>query len=278
MNLIYTELNDFLHALIREDIGTGDITTNACVPEDATATGRFIAKDSGILYGLSCAIELFGLIDPKVTIVPKNDDGDLINSGDVIAQIYGPARGILSGERIALNLMGHLSGVATKTAEYENVVAGAKVHIRDTRKTTPGMRVLEKLAVRVGGGSNHRFNLSDGILIKDNHIKAAGGIANAVAKMKQNNPNNYKIEVETESLNEVQQALDAGADMIMFDNMSINTMAEAVKLVNGRALTEASGGMSDRDLKEVAATGVDFISIGGTTHSVKWIDISLNFD
>ena len=278
MNLIYTELKDFLHALIREDIGTGDITTSSCVPEDATAAGRFITRESGILYGLSYVIELFGLIDTGVTIVPTKDDGDLVNGGDVIAQIYGPARSILSGERIALNLLGHLSGVATKTAEYANTVSGTKVRVQDTRKTTPGMRVLEKLAVRVGGGSNHRFNLSDGILIKDNHIKAAGGIANAVAKMKQNNPNNYKIEVETETLEEVQQALDAGVDIIMFDNMSVSMMAEAVKLVDGRALTEASGGMGDRDLREVAGTGVDFISIGGTTHSVKWLDIALHFD
>ena len=281
MNLIYTQLDDFLRALLREDIGTGDITSESCIPEDVNAIGRFIAKESGIICGLDIAVQLFELVDKSVIFEPIKNDGDLVNKGDIIANISGPAISILIGERTAINLMGHLSGVATKTAEYVKLVQGTKAKILDTRKTTPGLRVLEKYAVRSGGGTNHRYNLSDGILIKDNHIKAAGGITNAVAKVREKNVNNLKIEVETESLEEVKEALEAGVDIIMLDNMTTDMMAEAVKFIDGRAATEASGNMGDlgsRDLLEVAKTGVDFISIGALTHSVKTFDISLILD
>ena len=204
-------------------------------------------------------------------------DGVSVKKGDIIAEVFGPSRGILTGERVALNLMQRLSGTATATAKAVSEVAASNAKIVDTRKATPGLRVLEKYAVRTGGGHNHRFNLADGVLIKDNHIAAAGGIANAISAARQAVPHVMKIEVETETLDEVQQALDAGADIIMLDNMSNAMMREAVSLINGRALTEASGNMGEKNLSEVAETGVDYISIGALTHSVKSLDISLKF-
>ena len=278
MHLIYTQLDEFLQAALLEDIGTGDITTKHCVAENMNISGCFIAKESGVICGLDIIARMFSLLDSSVTFVPNVADGDTVNEGSIIAAIRGPARSILTGERTALNLLQHLSAIATKTAESVKMVKGTKAKILDTRKTIPGMRVLEKYAVKCGGGTNHRINLSDGVLIKDNHIKAAGGITKAVNAMRKNIPADMKIEVETESLEDVKEALDAGADIIMLDNMTINKMAEAVKLINSRALTEASGNMGDRNLREIAETGVDFISIGALTHSVKALDISLKFD
>ena len=274
----YLGLDDFLLAALREDIGTGDVTTNCCVPEDAMSTGAFKAKESGIVCGLGVAARLFQLLDESVILTPIVSEGDFVDKGGVIAGITGPSRSILTGERTALNIMQHMSGVATRTAEAAKVVSGTKAKIVDTRKTMPGLRVLDKYAVRCGGGANHRLNLSDGVLIKDNHIMASGGIANAVAYARNGCPFTLKIEVETETLEQVEEALAAGADIIMLDNMPLETMAEAVKLIAGRALTEASGNMGERDLKAVADTGVDFISIGALTHSVKALDISLKFE
>jgi len=274
----YLGLDDFLLAALREDTGTGDVTTNCCVPEDAMSTGTFKAKEFGIVCGLGVAARLFQLLDESVILTPIVSEGDFVDKGGVIAGITGPSRSILTGERTALNIMQHMSGVATRTAEAAKVVSGTKAKIVDTRKTMPGLRVLDKYAVRCGGGANHRLNLSDGVLIKDNHIMASGGIANAVAYARNGCPFTLKIEVETETLEQVEEALAAGADIIMLDNMPLETMAEAVKLIAGRALTEASGNMGERDLKAVADTGVDFISIGALTHSVKALDISLKFE
>jgi len=276
--LNYSGLDDFINSALDEDIGTGDITTLACVPESAVSNGFFIAKEPGVISGLNVLKRVFELIDSTVSVTTLVNDGEHVKTGDIIAEISGPSRAILTGERTALNLLQHMSGIATKTAEAVREVEGTKTKILDTRKTTPGLRVLDKYAVKCGGGTNHRFNLADGVLIKDNHIKAAGGITNAVYSVQKNNPNTLRIEVETENLEQIKEALNAGADIIMLDNMTPELMTEAVKLIDGKALTEASGNMGERDLKTIAETGVDFISIGALTHSIKAMDISLRFN
>jgi len=283
--LNFPELDCFLKAVLNEDIGTGDVTTITCVPEDAVSKGAFIIKNHGVICGLGILKRVFELLDDAVFVTSLISDGDSVKKGDVAATIEGPSRAILSGERTALNLLQHMSGIATKTAEAVNEISGTKAKILDTRKTTPGLRALEKYAVKCGGGTNHRFNLTDGVLIKDNHIKAAGGITNAV-KMVRSGLSDYAmtkspkmpIEVETENLTQVEEALGAKADIIMLDNMPPELMSEAVKLIDGLALSEASGNMGERDLKSIAETGVDFISIGALTHSVKALDISLKFE
>jgi len=290
-------LDRFLMASINEDVGTGDITTTACVPKTAVSKGFFIAKEPCVISGIGLLDRIFKLFDDAVFVTPLVSDGDTVKTGDIIAEISGPSRAILTGERTALNLLQHMSGIATKTAEAVREVKGTKAKILDTRKTTPGLRALDKYAVKCGGGTNHRFNLADGVLIKDNHIKAAGGITNAVKKVRESQtvsePNvisreldrnieitekTLQIEVETENLEQVKEALNAGADIIMLDNMTPELMTEAVKLIDGQALTEASGNMGERDLKTIAETGVDFISIGALTHSIKAMDISLKFN
>lgn len=273
----YIGLDKLLLSALKEDIGTGDITTLCCIPAENRSEACFLAKENCVICGMDIAARVFSLVDEDISFTPLVKDGDTVGKGDVIATVFGPSRGILTGERVALNLMQHLSGIATATAKAVAAVTGTKARIVDTRKSTPGLRVLEKYAVRTGGGHNHRFNLSDGVLIKDNHIAAAGGILNAVFAARNAAPHVMKVEVETETLDETQQALDAGADIIMLDNMPLERMAEAVKIISGRAITEASGNMGDRDLAEVAKTGVDVISIGALTHSVKSIDISLKF-
>jgi len=284
--LNYPGLDDFLHSVLDEDIGMGDITTLACVPETAVSNGMFIAKEPGVISGLDVLKRVFELLDDSVQVNALVSDGDSVEKGDVIAEISGPSRAILTGERTALNLLQHMSGIATRTAEAVRSVSETKTKILDTRKTTPGMRTLDKYAVTCGGGKNHRFNLTDAVLIKDNHIKAAGGITNAVQLARNfiskdgTAPPLQKItiEVETESLFQVEEALNAGADIIMLDNMTLEIMAEAVKLIDGRALTEASGNMDQYDLKKIAKTGVDYISMGALTHSIKAMDISLRFE
>ena len=245
-------LDELLLAALREDVGTGDITTMSCIPAENRAEGRYLVKEDGVLCGLGVAERVFALIDPAITLTPKAQDGDHVKKGDVIATVSGPARGILTGERVGLNLMQRMSGVATMTANAVSEVAGTKATIVDTRKSTPGLRVLEKYAVRVGGGKNHRFNLADGVLIKDNHIAAAGGIQQALEAARRTAPHVMKLEVEVEDLAGVREALDAGADVIMLDNMDTAAMTEAVRLINGRALVEASGNMGERNLSEVA--------------------------
>lgn len=270
-------LDKLIDDALREDVGTGDITTLSTIPADATITGRYIAKEDGVLCGMDVAKAVFARLDDAVVFEKKKEDGDAFGKGDILATVSGNARSILTGERVSLNLMQHLSGIAARTAQAVAQVKGTQAHIADTRKTTPGLRVLEKYAVTCGGGSNHRFNLADGVLIKDNHIAAAGGIAPAVAMARQHIPHTLKIEVEVETFAQLEEALEAGADIIMLDNMSNEDMKKAVATVAGRALTEASGNMGDKDLREVAATGVDIISIGALTHSVRAADISLKF-
>lgn len=262
---------------LTEDIGTGDVTTNSVVPKGQLIQGHFKAKEEGVLCGLEIVRRVFALMDDRVVFESDYQDGDLVQNGTIIATISGPAAAILTGERVALNFMQRLSGIATRTHAMVQLVASTSTVIVDTRKTTPGLRVLEKYAVKAGGGGNHRMNLSDGILIKDNHIKAAGGIKSAVEAARKHAPRTIKVEVEVESMEQVQQALDAGADIIMLDNMELETMRKAVEMVGGRALTEASGNMDRKDLLEVARTGVDMISVGALTHSVKALDISLKF-
>lgn len=260
---------------LREDVNTGDITTISTVPEETQITGRFLAKGEGVLCGAAVAGAVFAYVDADITLDFYFKDGDWIKRGDVIADIRGSAASILTGERTALNLMQHMSGIATRTRATVELVKDYDVHILDTRKTTPGLRVLEKHAVRVGGGYNHRFSLADGILIKDNHIQAAKGITNAVNAARSRAPFTLKIEVETETLEQVQEALDVKADIIMLDNMTTEQMKEAVALIHHRAVVEASGNMAQRDIREVAAVGVDCISIGDLTNNVQPLDISL---
>ena len=273
--MYYIELDDLLRRSLAEDIGPGDITTQSCVPATTMAKGRFVAKEPGALCGTDVVRRVFALLDSAIVVTPLMADGATVVAGESIAEIAGPARGILQGERVALNLLQRLSGIATATAKAVAEVAGTGAKICDTRKTTPGLRVLEKYAVKVGGGHNHRFGLFDGAMIKDNHIVAAGGITKAVEEVRQNAPHTVQIEVETTNLDQVEEALAAGADIIMLDNMDYTQMAEAVKLVAGRAKIEASGNMGARVLREVARTGVDFISIGALTHTVRALDISL---
>ena len=276
MRTIYYD-TALLYAL-REDIGEGDMTTESCVPADRQARGSFLAREGGVLCGLDIARRVFALLDTTVSIVSDFIDGKCFTAGDTLGVITGPARAILNGERTALNLLQRLSAIATATAEAVEMVRGTRAHITDTRKTTPGLRALEKYAVRTGGACNHRFNLADGVLIKDNHIAAAGGIEKAVNAARDRAPHMMKIEVEVTNMEQVREALRAGADIIMLDNMDDDTMREAVREIGDQALTEASGNMGARDLASVAATGVDLISIGALTHSVRALDISLVFD
>lgn len=275
MNIL--ALDKIIINALDEDMAWGDITTESTIPADAMSNARLIAKQEGIICGIDVFERVMQTVD-KNTVMKKNfKDGQKVNKGDIIAEISGLSRSILSGERVALNLLQRMSAIATQTSELVEKVKGTNAKIADTRKTTPGLRMLEKYSVRMGGGSNHRYNLSDGVLIKDNHIVAAGGITNAVNSARNYIPHTVKIEVETENLEQVQEALDCKADIIMLDNMDIETMTKAVQLVNGRALTEASGNMGEKDLYEVAKTGVDIISIGALTHTVKAMDISLRF-
>ncbi len=270
-------LDDLLYQTLTEDIAGGDVTTLSCVPEDRYAQGCLWARAPGVMFGLSVFARVFALLDDTVVFTPEVVDGEVVENGTLLGRIEGPARSLLTGERSALNLLQRLSGVATATRKATDAVSHTKARIVDTRKTTPLWRTLEKAAVRAGGGSNHRINLSDGVLIKDNHIVAAGGIAAAVEAARKNVPHTLKIEVETTNLEEVRTALDAGADIIMLDNMDLQTMREAVLLIGGRALTEASGNMGKANLAQVAETGVDLISIGALTHSAPALDISLRF-
>ncbi len=277
MYLFGQMLDKIILNALEEDIGTGDITTESTIPEDRIAHGLYKAKEDGILCGVGVAARVFELIDPSIEFTAFKKDGDRIEKGEIIAEVCGKATNVLTGERTGLNLMQRMSGIATRTAEAVKQVEGTGSKICDTRKTTPGLRVIEKYAVKVGGGTNHRFNLADGILIKDNHIVAAGSISEAVKAARENAPHTLKIEVEVESFDELNEALEAGADIIMLDNMSCEDMKKAVDIVNRRAITEASGNMGDRDLAKVAACGVDLISIGALTHSVRALDISLKF-
>jgi len=273
----FMKVDEIIYAALDEDMPFGDITTEYTVPADRISEGRLIAKEDGVIAGLPVFVRVFELIDPDVEIELLKNDGDVVSKGELIATLKGPSRAILKGERVGLNLVQRMSGTATLTRRFADLVKDYNVKIADTRKTTPGLRYLEKYAVRVGGGSNHRFSLSDGVLIKDNHIAAAGGITAAVTSVRENIPHTVKIEVETETLDMVKEAVAVKADIIMLDNMTNEMMAEAVKYIDGRALTEASGDMTEERVVSVAETGVDIISIGKLTHSVKSLDISLKF-
>jgi nicotinate-nucleotide pyrophosphorylase (carboxylating) len=270
------ELEYIIEHAFREDIGGGDITTNNLVPESSVAKASMTAKANGVIAGLPIAEKVFKKLDPNLIWEPLVTDGDFITKGDVIVKMEGSFRALLTGERLALNLMQRMSGIASETAKYVAEVKHTNVQILDTRKTVPGLRSLDKYAVKTGGGTNHRIGLYDLVMIKDNHIKIAGGITPAVEQIRKAIPSHIKVEVETTNINEVKEALVAGADIIMLDNMSNEDMNKAVQLVDGKAKTEASGNMSLERLKGVAETGVDFISIGALTHSVKALDISQN--
>lgn len=263
---------------LQEDIGFGDVTTMSTIPEEAQGVGILYAKEAGVIAGLPVAQLVFETVDPALSFTALVKEGARVEKGEQIAEVSGSVRSILSGERLALNLLQRLSGIATRTSQYAQAVAGTKARVVDTRKTTPGLRMLEKYAVRVGGGHNHRYALYDAVMIKDNHIKGAGGIAQAVAAARAAVPHTMTIEVETETLDQVQEALDAGADIIMLDNMPLDVMKQAVALIGGRAVVEASGGVTLETIRAIAETGVDVISVGALTHSVKALDISLDLN
>ncbi len=279
---MYKQYEEVIQRALEEDGAYADITTLSTVPEQQQAQATFLTRQAGVIAGLEVALATFRMLDETLVIEQVVRDGAVVQPNDVLARLQGPARSILSAERVALNLLGRLSGIATITAQYVRALEGTQARILDTRKTTPGLRSLEKMAVVMGGGHNHRFGLSDGVLIKDNHIKAAGGIPNAISGARRMAPHLLKIEVECETLAEVEQALGARADVILLDNMSVERMREAVMLVRReapRVLIEASGniGTNMERLAEVAGTGVDFISLGAITHSAPNFDISLEF-
>ena len=271
-------LDRIIEQALAEDIHTGDITTQAVVPGRRPATARLIAKEDMILAGVTVAGEVFRRLSRETVFAPCHADGDVLAKGDLLATISGDAADLLMGERVALNLLQRMSGIATLTARFVAAVAGTKARIVDTRKTTPGLRELEKYAVRVGGGINHRTGLYDGVLIKENHIAAAGGITEAIARARAYIPHTLKIEIETETLPQVEEALAAGADIIMLDNMSLDEMNSAVAMISGRALVEASGGVNLDSVRAIAETGVDIISVGALTHSPRAMDISMLLD
>jgi nicotinate-nucleotide pyrophosphorylase (carboxylating) len=268
-------LDKIIETALQEDIHTGDLTTQAVVPKSRTISARLVAKESMILCGLDVAARVFHYLDPSITFTPQYDEGSLVTTGSTIAVIEGEAALLLQGERVALNLMQRMCGIATMTSQYVKTVKGTKARVVDTRKTTPGLRQLEKYAVRIGGGNNHRTGLYDGVLIKENHITAAGGISVAIRRARDYIPHTLKIEIETETLDQVKEALDSGADIIMLDNMDNETMKQAVSLIAGKALVEASGGVNLDTIRGIAETGVDLISVGALTHSARAMDISM---
>jgi nicotinate-nucleotide pyrophosphorylase (carboxylating) len=261
---------------LEEDIGLGDATTNTIVPANASLRGRIIAKQDGVVAGLEIAKQVMLTLNQQVNFIAEVEDGSKVTRGTVLANLDGPARALLTGERTALNFLGRMSGIATLTRKFVDAVAGTNAIILDTRKTAPGLRITDKLAVRLGGGQNHRTGLFDMVLIKDNHIDFAGSITAAVQRVR-NSGTTLEIEVETRSLDNVREALALGIERILLDNMSIATMREAVAICNGRAKLEASGNVTLDTVLEVAGTGVDYISVGALTHSPQVFDVSLEF-
>jgi len=260
---------------LEEDITSEDISTNAVMPQYQKGQVELICKQDGIVAGLQVFCRVFELLDDTVSFEMFAKDGDAVKKGDLMAVITGDIRALLSGERTALNFLQRMSGIATYTHSIAELLKDSKTTLLDTRKTTPNMRIFEKYAVKVGGGSNHRYNLSDGVMLKDNHIGAAGGIAKAVAMAKSYASFVHKIEVEVENLDMVKEAVEAGADIIMLDNMTAEEMREAVKLINGRALTECSGNVTKENIQNIVDIGVDYVSSGALTHSAPIMDISL---
>jgi nicotinate-nucleotide pyrophosphorylase (carboxylating) len=267
-----------VRAALLEDLGrAGDITTDALIPPSETAKTALVARKPGVVAGLDVALLAFTLIDPAVKAQIERPDGSRLAKGDTIATIAGPVRGMLSAERVALNFLGHLSGIASATRGIVDAVAGTKARVICTRKTIPGLRNLQKYAVRVGGGFNHRFGLDDAVLIKDNHIAAAGGIKPAVERARAAIGHLVKIEIEVDTLKQLEEALAVGADAILLDNMNVDQMGEAVGIVKGRAITEASGGITPQTAPAIAKAGVDLLSLGWLTHSVQQLDIGLDY-
>ncbi len=260
---------------LEEDIGPGDVTTNALIEPDRAATAVIFAKEPLILAGLHVAEQVFTNLDPGMSFDTTFQDGDRVENRDEILTVRGNCRAVLTGERTALNFLQRLSGISTLTRQYVDQVAGSKVRLTDTRKTTPGWRRLEKYAVKIGGADNHRFGLYDGVLIKDNHIMACGGIREAVDRIRNDRAHPLQIEVEVSDMNQVREALESGVDIIMLDNMKPNDIRKAVALIDGTALVEVSGGVTLETLVEVANTGVDIISIGALTHAARAVDISM---
>lgn len=268
-------IDDYIINTLKEDITSEDVSTNAVMPEDKQGRADLICKQDGVICGLDVFERTFKLLDDTSHFEAKYKDGDRVKKGDLIGVIYGDVKAILSGERTGLNYLQRMSGIATITAEYMAELKGYKTVLLDTRKTTPNMRPFEKYAVKVGGATNHRYNLSDGVLLKDNHIGAAGSVTKAIEMAKAYAPFVRKIEIETETLDQVREAVAAGADIIMLDNMDNDTMKKALEIIDGRAETECSGNVTKERLKEIAEIGVDFVSCGALTHSAPIMDISL---
>ena len=277
MNRITMELNadEMILLALKEDITFGDISSDAVLPKAAMGSVELIAKQDGVIAGLTVFKRVFELIDSSIDIKFMVDDGNLVHSGEKLAVLRGDLHSLLSGERTALNYLQHMSGIATYTRSMADILEGSGIKLLDTRKTTPCNRIFEKYAVKIGGGNNHRFNLSDGVMLKDNHIAAAGGIRNAVAMAKKEVSFVRKIEVEVENLNMVREAVEAGADIIMLDNMDYETMKEALKIIDGKAETECSGNVTAENVAKLAALGVNYISSGALTHSAPILDISM---
>jgi nicotinate-nucleotide pyrophosphorylase (carboxylating) len=270
-----------VQAALAEDIGAGDVTTLLTVPPDTQARATMLAKADGVIAGLAVGCRAFAMVDHRLVWEPHVDDGAVVTAGTPIATILGSARGILTAERVALNLIQQLSGTATLTRRFVEAVAGTGARIVDTRKTTPGLRTLEKYAVRMGGGANHRIGLYDAVLIKDNHLAAGGGVLATVRAARAGAPHTMRVEVECKTLDQVDEAIESRADIILLDNMDLDTLAQAVGRVragNSAALTEASGGVNLHTVRAIAETGVDLISVGALTHSAPALDISLDFE
>jgi len=270
------EISHCIKRALEEDIGTGDVTTNTIVPADASLHGRIVAKQEGVVAGLIVARQVLLTLSDQIKFAANVQEGSRVSRGIVVADVEGPARALLTGERTALNFLGRMSGIATLTRQFVDAVAGTKAVILDTRKTAPGLRITDKLAVRLGGGQNHRTGLFDMVLIKDNHIDFAGSITAAVERVRASNTS-LEIEVETRTLDNVREALALGVQRILLDNMSIETMREAVRMCDGKAKLEASGNVTLDNVLEVAGTGVDYISVGALTHSPRVFDVSLEF-
>ena len=277
MNSITMKLqaDELIRLALQEDITSEDVSTNAVMPAAQQGTVDLIAKEEGIMAGLDVYARVFTLLDPATVVAFQVKDGDRVQPGDLIGTVTGDIRVLLSGERVALNYLQRMSGIATYTRQVADLLEGSGVTLLDTRKTTPNCRIFEKYAVRIGGGCNHRYNLSDGVLLKDNHIGAAGSITNAINMAKAYAPFVRKIEIEVETLEQVKEAVDAGADINMLDNMTPNTMRQAVQLIDGRAQTECSGNITKENIARIREIGVDFVSSGALTHSAPILDISM---
>ena len=277
MNDITMRLNadELIKMALREDISSEDVSTNAVMPEAKAGEVELIAKQDGIICGMDVYERVFKLLDESTVVEKYVKDGDAVTKGQLMAKVKGDIRVLLSGERVALNYLQRMSGIATYTNAVAKLLAGSNTVLLDTRKTTPNMRIFEKYAVKCGGGQNHRYNLSDGVLLKDNHIGAAGSITKAIQMAKAYAPFVRKIEIETETLDQLKEAADAGADIIMLDNMDVATMKEAVKIINGRAKTECSGNVTKENIKNIIDSGVDYVSSGALTHSAPILDISM---